>query len=639
MSLDSIKRTMPSARNLCAGELMDYQRVFSLVSIYGIRAGISNFDTKEMAAVAIYPYAGSRVLGCLFEIDEDELDAYFEREHRYKRQQVQVAIRSENAKESNAVAYQTCWTVCGQTDEEYRSKIASEEEWHRRIGQYYSGSLWERRDILPMKQYLLDIVLATWNFKGTEWLINFLDDCMLADGTTSIRSHLQRMYSDPSPSYKETMDAECSKELLDAILRRTCWIFGYGSLMSEKSLKTTMPSARNLLPAELLGFQRVFSLVAIYSIKNHLANEETKEMATMAIYPRSGSKVLGCVFEIESSELEAYFEREHPYKRVQAEVTVYEDNHGPHRQLCWTVCEQTTNAEYRALVGSDEEWYRRVGQYYVGLLWDRTDILPTLHYSILVLLAAWNFRGEEWTRNMLDDCVLADRTTSLRAYLTRIFSDTRTKHRGTMLREFPPELLRFILGQNENSLASMDNHERNNCPSRANTADLCEANASHEKTPLHIAVLNNDSSAVRRELEACPSMAGCADIVGNSPFHYACYRNAIDCLRVLLQLCPNAVELLTLRTTAGDNALDFACMYGHYDIVDLLVPKYIADINSADDNGWTSLHNACNKSRPRSADIVRLLLENGADRSLRNSDGLRPLDLTSDQDIRAALEN
>ena len=94
MNIQSKLRTMPSATQFRPATLPDYQRVFSLVSISSIRNGLANFETNEIAALAICPIIRSTpsdsasskhcVHGILFDIPEDELEAYFDREHRYK---------------------------------------------------------------------------------------------------------------------------------------------------------------------------------------------------------------------------------------------------------------------------------------------------------------------------------------------------------------------------------------------------------------------------------------------------------------------------------------------------------------------------------------------------------------------------
>lgn len=58
--------------------------------------------------------------------------------------------------------------------------------------------------------------------------------------------------------------------------------------------------------------------------------------------------------------------------------------------------------------------------------------------------------------------------------------------------------------------------------------------------------------------------------------------------------------------------------------VSALLEKNRKQIDATDDNGWTSLHHACNQN---SAQMVRLLLMYGADMNARNSSNETPLEI------------
>jgi hypothetical protein len=143
-----------------------------------------------MAALAIRPHVGASVKGVVFEIPTDELEAYKEREHRYHAIQVLVDDHCP------------CWTVVEQTDDAYRANMAgSAAEWEHRIGQYYSdGPLWGRNDILPLRKYLTDVVLAAHTCGDASWLSNLLDGCLLADGITTVRAYVQATGAERFPS-------------------------------------------------------------------------------------------------------------------------------------------------------------------------------------------------------------------------------------------------------------------------------------------------------------------------------------------------------------------------------------------------------------------------------------------------------
>jgi hypothetical protein len=56
------------------------------------------------------------------------------------------------------------------------------------VGQHYTGSLWNRRDIFPVTGYLRFCVAAARVVGGSLAQNNFLDASFLADRETSIRS-------------------------------------------------------------------------------------------------------------------------------------------------------------------------------------------------------------------------------------------------------------------------------------------------------------------------------------------------------------------------------------------------------------------------------------------------------------------
>ena len=68
------------------------------------------------------------------------------------------------------------------------------EEWTVRIGQYHSGNLWDRKDILPMRAYLKSCITSSFSLGGKVWLESMLDS-KIADGTSVgeyVRSYPER---------------------------------------------------------------------------------------------------------------------------------------------------------------------------------------------------------------------------------------------------------------------------------------------------------------------------------------------------------------------------------------------------------------------------------------------------------------
>ena len=94
------------------------------------------------------------------------------------------------------------------------------QEKYERIEQYYNGSLWSRTDIVPLRQYLVNCVIAanaidelletcqnkdkdkedvkisnieTSNTAARQRIVlkNLMDECFLADGSTTIRQYMK----------------------------------------------------------------------------------------------------------------------------------------------------------------------------------------------------------------------------------------------------------------------------------------------------------------------------------------------------------------------------------------------------------------------------------------------------------------
>ena len=83
------------------------------------------------------------------------------------------------------------------------ASCGSDEEYHRRVGQYYKGSLWHRDDILPMKTYMISCAFAAYELGESEYINNYLDGTYLADRKISLRSYI---LSNHDPDIKSAMD-------------------------------------------------------------------------------------------------------------------------------------------------------------------------------------------------------------------------------------------------------------------------------------------------------------------------------------------------------------------------------------------------------------------------------------------------
>ncbi|KAF9622701.1 hypothetical protein IFM89_032881 [Coptis chinensis] len=91
-------------------------------------------------------------------------------------------------------------------------------------------------------------------------------------------------------------------------------ICGFGSLLSEKSARSTFPELINFRIAKLNGFRRVFAHAAPIFFQRGIANAETQEISSLSVEPCEGESLVVTVFEIKESEIPSFIEREHEFR-------------------------------------------------------------------------------------------------------------------------------------------------------------------------------------------------------------------------------------------------------------------------------------------------------------------------------------
>nr|CAH8855428.1 unnamed protein product [Trichobilharzia regenti] len=94
------------------------------------------------------------------------------------------------------------------------------------------------------------------------------------------------------------------------------------------------------------------------------------------------------------------------------------------------------------------------------------------------------------------------------------------------------------------------------------------------------------------------------------------------------------MQLIECKDANHNSVLSEACIGGNIDIVQLLLDNG-ADVNSRGQFGRTPLYRAAFGSH---LDIVKILLNHGADPRLYADDGQRPIEVTTDKNIRQLLE-
>ncbi|XP_076902113.1 uncharacterized protein LOC143556743 [Bidens hawaiensis] len=215
----------------------------------------------------------------------------------------------------------------------------------------------------------------------------------------------------------------------------TLSICGFGSLLSERSARSTFPDLVNFRVAKLNRFRRVFAHVAPIFFERGIAKPETKEISSLSVEPCEGESLIVTVFEINKSEIPSYIEREHEFRFLAVKPETLE---GSQYVTPAVLCARYSDEEYfqNRCKGSQEIFYERYGRFGIDKIW-RDDVLPCRVYCRHCVLAAKNL-GNEAYDNFLDHTFLADRKTTLRKYFATTGSG--------IMEEEPPELLKARYG-------------------------------------------------------------------------------------------------------------------------------------------------------------------------------------------------
>ncbi|XP_047959171.1 uncharacterized protein LOC125204529 [Salvia hispanica] len=212
-------------------------------------------------------------------------------------------------------------------------------------------------------------------------------------------------------------------------------VCGFGSLLSERSARSTFPDLINFRIAKLNGFRRVFAHAAPIFFERGIAKPETKEISSLSVEPCESETLIVTTFEIQKSEIPAFIEREHEFRFL---AVIPETLNGLFYTTPAVLCARYSDEEYflNRCKGSEDILFQRYGKYGITKIW-MDDILPCRAYLRHCVLAAKNLSDMAYD-NFLDHTFLGDRTTTIREYLA-------TSGSGIMEEE-PPEDLKHRYG-------------------------------------------------------------------------------------------------------------------------------------------------------------------------------------------------
>ncbi|XP_014507090.1 uncharacterized protein LOC106766839 isoform X2 [Vigna radiata var. radiata] len=186
-------------------------------------------------------------------------------------------------------------------------------------------------------------------------------------------------------------------------------ICGYGSLLSERSARSTFPNLVNFRIARLTGFRRLFNAVGALFFTHGVANIKT--------------------------EIPAFIEREREYRFL---AVVPQSLDGKPFTNPAVLCASYSDEEFFKFKCTEgkEKYFERYGKYKIHKIW-RDDVLPCRVYLRHCALGAKSL-GEEVYNNFLDHTFLGDRKTTIRQYFEKVGSK--------IMEEEPPQSLKTRYG-------------------------------------------------------------------------------------------------------------------------------------------------------------------------------------------------
>jgi ankyrin repeat protein len=147
---------------------------------------------------------------------------------------------------------------------------------------------------------------------------------------------------------------------------------------------------------------------------------------------------------------------------------------------------------------------------------------------------------------------------------------------------------------------------------------------------LHLASLNAETTdVIDVVLETEKFDIDGVDNKGRTPLYWAIATNNLETVRHLIQKGADP----TVANNDGSTPLHAAVYHvKSIETVSLLLGNEQVDINRRDKNGLTALHyaiNAMEREQSNNVEMVRYLLEKGADPTIRNNDGTTPFHLST----------
>jgi hypothetical protein len=222
-------------------------------------------------------------------------------------------------------------------------------------------------------------------------------------------------------------------------------ILGFGSLLSERSSRSTFPDLGNFRLGRVQHYRRVFGHPASIFFQRGIANLETLEMSSLvAEYTgRPEDSFICSVFEVPNKDMiqdgipsRTFLEREEEFDIIS--VPYLDLSTGMENKQGGILCTKSSDEKYISRWGK-ERFETNYLQYGIDTIWgwnERSGILPCAVYLRHCTLAAKSM-GIDCYNSFLDDTFLVDRKTTIRAYLTS---------RPDIMTNYPPQELAIRYG-------------------------------------------------------------------------------------------------------------------------------------------------------------------------------------------------
>ena len=125
-------------------------------------------------------------------------------------------------------------------------------------------------------------------------------------------------------------------------------ILGLGSLLSERSARTTFPALKNFRLVRLKNYRRVFAHTPSIFVQRGIADMEKLEMASLSAEPCEGSSFVMTAFEVDDdgTGMDAFREREEEFDLTMVPYCTSPEEGSPEASTLGMLCQCGTDEGY-----------------------------------------------------------------------------------------------------------------------------------------------------------------------------------------------------------------------------------------------------------------------------------------------------